>query len=651
MKTTFLKCGLVIAGALLISVSSMNAQKKKAKIPFDWAAEVELLGRPDVLPSYRTNQIVEQESSWDRTNGNDDGFSGTHSFIGKEGGRLILADFKGPGVLNRIWTPTPTNDTLRFYFDGEKEPRITVAFNDLFSGKVYPFVKPICSNEVGGFYCYMPIPFAKSLKITYAGPRIQFHQIQYRALPGYEVKSYIPALTPEVKNAIESAGKQWNNIFQSIADFAKGPSADYEVKTETFTLQPGQSVPFFQMNKGGRIVGFEIDGGDSFEGLTKDIILSAKWDNDATPAIQAPLVDFFGYGYGEPAMRSMIIGTRGTMSYCYMPAPFDQNAEMKLTYATRNTGKQSPVTITTKVYYNKNARIAAQEGKFYTVWSRFLDAEKGKYHTFANLKGKGHYVGTIHWAQALIPGMTQFFEGDDSIYVDGKMRMHGTGSEDYYNGGWYALLDRWDRGVSLPIHGSLDYSLQMGRTGGYRFYTTDKMPFEKEIFVGIEHGPTGNEWPVDYASIAFYYGDTPPASAMEVKEELRNVPQPTSHVFYPQLMLFTVAGSARVNSGATITVDNSGYVRVMFDEIPEGRYNLYIDYNEEPDGAEFSVWQRQKQLTEWKSSYKAERKENPKVFMGEIELTKQTNSISVHVRKDGDKKAFHMGCIHLERIK
>ncbi len=32
------------------------------------------------------------------------------------------------------------------------------------------------------------------------------------------------------------------------------------------------------------------------------------------------------------------------------------------------------------------------------------------------------------------------------------MRLHGTGSENYYNGGWYAVLERWNRGNSLPIH-------------------------------------------------------------------------------------------------------------------------------------------------------------------------------------------------------
>ena len=99
--------------------------------------------------------------------------------------------------------------------------------------------------------------------------------------------------------------------------------------------------------------------------------------------------------------------------------------------------------------------------------------------------------------------MTGFFEGDDSTYMDGKMRLHGTGSEDYYNGGWYAMLDRWDRGVSLPLHGSLDYSLPMARTGGYRFYMNDKLSFEREFYMGIEHGPSGNEYPVDYTSVAF----------------------------------------------------------------------------------------------------------------------------------------------------
>ena len=44
----------------------------------------------------------------------------------KEAGGLVIADLKGPGVVYRIWTPTPTDDMVEFYFDGETTPRLGV---------------------------------------------------------------------------------------------------------------------------------------------------------------------------------------------------------------------------------------------------------------------------------------------------------------------------------------------------------------------------------------------------------------------------------------------------------------------------------------------------------------------------------------------
>ena len=49
------------------------------------------------LPEYRTGNIY-QLSSYDRTGGNDDGFSGRYSYIRKEGNDLVVAD-KGQGLL------------------------------------------------------------------------------------------------------------------------------------------------------------------------------------------------------------------------------------------------------------------------------------------------------------------------------------------------------------------------------------------------------------------------------------------------------------------------------------------------------------------------------------------------------------------------
>ena len=50
----------------------------------------------------------------------------------KEGDGLVIADLKGPGCIYRIWTPTPTDDSMEFYFDEETTPRVKLKYRDLF---------------------------------------------------------------------------------------------------------------------------------------------------------------------------------------------------------------------------------------------------------------------------------------------------------------------------------------------------------------------------------------------------------------------------------------------------------------------------------------------------------------------------------------
>lgn len=633
----------------LVSICSpIYSQLKEYK----WTDELQLLKRLDKLPEYRTKSYVEQFSSYDRTNGNDDGFSGKYSYLRKENGNLVVAEMTGPGVINRIWTPTPTDDLIAFYIDGEKEPRLELKFSDLFSGNVFPFTKPLCSNEVGGYYCYVPITYGKSIKVVLKSSKQEFIQIQYRDLPGMKVESFTGKYTQSDRDLLNEVNTIWADISPEISGYTSGKSASIQTTEETFTLNPGDEIPFFESNKGGRIVGFEIDGGTSFEGYYKDIILSAVWDKENVEAIYAPVADYFGYAYGKGAMRSMVMGKQGTTNYSYIPMPFDKSAVMKLIYKKRNDVKQTPISITAKVFHNNEKRETAKEGKFYSVWRR-EKPELGDYYTFYEAEGKGHYVGTIHQAQGLRPGMTLFFEGDDSTYVDGKMRLHGTGSEDYYNGGWYALLDRWDRGISLPIHGSLDYSLPMNRTGGYRFFLSDKMTFENAIYHGMEHGGVNNDFPVDYISVAFLYSDEPLKDRMEPTEELREVYLPTEHVYFPQLMDLALGGGIQVvhDRGIRVNTNNQGMMRVMLNDVPEGKYKVIINYHEKPNGADFQIWQRQKRLSDWKSTKGNNEQFREGLHVGDIELTQQTNSITFNVRKNGDKgDQFELNLITLQRI-
>lgn len=631
------------------------SQAKNGKKIFSLKQEIESLNRADLLPEYRTKCYVEQFSSYDPNWKNDDGFEGTHSYICKEAeDRLVLAEMDGPGVINRIWTPTPTNDTLSFYFDGKKEPGLVIRFSDLFSGKVYPFINPICGNEIGGYYCYMPIPYKKSCKIVFHGKKIRFHQIQYRNLPGYKVETYNKELAEGAKSELKHVATIWNKRKTSINDFAMGKSSNYKMLQKTFLLKPGEEQVFFTLNHSGRIVGFEIDAADNFEGLNRDVMLCAHWDGELIAAINAPAADFFGYAYGKAAMRSMLIGKNEHSNYCYIPFPFDRKAVMKLVYKERKGYVQNPIQVTTRVYYNSEIRNKEKEGKFYSMWRREIYPKDGEYYSFANIKGKGHYIGTVHLAQGMKPGMTSFFEGDDSTYVDGKMRLHGTGSEDYYNGGWYAIPDCWDAGISLPLHGCLDYTLALSRTGGYRFYMSDKLPYEKEFYMGIEHGWENNDYPVDYTSVAYYYSGTPLSQgSMEATQKLRTTYMPDEHTYFPELVDVIVDGRVRVERqrGLGLIAAPGGKVRFKLDALPEGEYELYLNYYKKPKGANFMIWQRQKKITEWQSSYSDRDELQENVFMGKIYITRHTNTITFHVSKHGEEGTeLELKLIHLKKI-
>lgn len=643
MKKIILILGLGLVPAILFSQNRFNR-----------AEELRRLARPDLLPEYSTG-IVEQISSYDPTGGNEDGFAGKYSYIRKEDDKLVLADLKGPGVIDRIWTPTPTQDTLEFFFDGERIPRLKICFNDLFNGKLYPFVYPLCGNAVGGYYCYFPITYKQSCKITFSGKKIMFHQIQYKNLEGYEVETFNNDLDSDEQKAVEEVCSIWSDITPEMQNYALGNNADVKVIEKSFTIKPGEEFKFFKSKKGGRICGFEIEGGDAFNGLCRDIILRANWDGEKEFAINAPVADYFGYAYGKPAMRSILIGNALGRNYSFFPAPYDKSATMSLKYEKRDGIKQPAVQVTTRLFYNDMARDEAREGKFYTNWRREINPEKGKYYKFLEHKGKGHYVGTMQLAQGFKAEMTGFFEGDDSTYVDGQMRLHGTGSEDYYNGGWYAMLDRWDRGFSMPIHGCLDYSLPMARTGGYRFYLSDKLTFEKEIFTGIEHGPIGNAEPVDYTSVAYFYSSTPPQEQMQPTEMLRETFIPRVHTYYPQAMRISIGNNVQIKfgdypRGITCTSRGSGLIRVLLEDVPEGRYKVFVDYYQRENGAEFSVWHRQVMLHDWMSSEGVNDTKVPKFYCGDITLTSQCNSVSFQIRGKQYGSTFEFANIYLERI-
>lgn len=474
----------------------------------DWVPGIQELYRLDILPVLRESSRVASISSYDRTGGNNDGFGGQYSYVRKEKDGLVLADLKGPGVIYRIWTPTPTDDVMEFYFDGQSEPSIRVGFRELFMGKHPVFVRPLVGYGVGGFYSYVPLPYEKSCKVFIRAGNMRFYQINYASYPdGTPIKSFPDHPKDAYGQHVEKAKALFESCGRDISSYCTPAEAHVERIRSKVTLKGVEAADILNVEKPGRIVGIRLWPAAALEGKGREVILRAYWDGDKEPAIISPAGDFFGYAWGEPAMKSLLVGMSDGAVYCYFPMPFDKSARIELLSQRKQT---EGVAIEAEVLFAPVAR-RENEGKFYAIWRRENPTVKGKPFTFIETSGRGHLVGFIQQSQGLESGNTYFFEGDDQTTIDGELVIHGTGSEDFYNGGWYDVPGRWEARRSFPLSGCLDYKKHLGRTGAYRLLLGDTYAYRKSVLQTIEHAPTGNDLLNDYCSVTFLYSQDRPS--------------------------------------------------------------------------------------------------------------------------------------------
>ena len=106
--------------------------------------------------------------------------------------------------------------------------------------------------------------------------------------------------------------------------------------------------------------------------------------------------------------------------------------------------------------------------------------------------------------------MRNYLEGDERLFVDGSASpdQHGTGTEDFYEGGWY-----FNRGVfSAPLTGNPAHELAGGGcrydcTGLYRLMLAEAIDFSSHVRFGIEHGP-GDDADAIEGSTTYWYGQS-----------------------------------------------------------------------------------------------------------------------------------------------
>jgi hypothetical protein len=434
-------------------------------------------------------------SSYDRQLMNRD----ASGYIGKENGRFLMADIKGPGAVVRIWSANPEG-RMWIYLDDEKDPLIEADFGELFRGKVQPFLEPfVCVQHKEGahryHWSYVPIPFAKSCRIYLE--KVVFFQANYvQFATETKVQSLTLPLAQRHREAIERLAPQ----------FAAFGAAPLSVRGETRKLEglikPGRAARLASLKGPAVIRAFRLDWPDLDPQTGRTALLTMTWDGEKTPSVRAPPFDFFGSNF-----KTLLLGAEEKqMAYSYFPMPFRKSAEITLV----NEGPE-PLKFSGDVVVEEGVTLASPLRTFHAMWRRDLETRCAPTHDqrdfnktvcdpqynylVADLKGRGHYVATmLH--------RTGRSEGDEFVFVDGEPppgSSPGTGNEDYFNMAW----------GPQPMDGPLAGGQHaMDTVGCLRLHVSDPITFEKSLRFTFEV-LYGNDARYDYDSTAYWYQEEP----------------------------------------------------------------------------------------------------------------------------------------------
>ena len=257
--------------------------------------------------------------------------------------------------------------------------------------------------------------------------------------------------------------------------------------------------------------------------FARGIVLEVWYDEAKTPAVQAPLADFFGDGCNGSGMdfTSNLIECAPWAYNCYIPMPFKQRARVYLRNDTdRNAMNYS------FVEWEKLPHWDDAYGYFHATYRRdAFQLSKSTRHTFLELKGKVHILGRQFSLVTNEPHFDTFntvMEGNNEIDIDGRERaVDYLGTEDSFTFSWGFQKTFAGQHAGMTLVDVDDLSLQ--RLSVFRFHDSAPIRFEKSLKWSIdwtqEKAFTGNPtwqalvdkggcW-VDYAAVHYWYQDDP----------------------------------------------------------------------------------------------------------------------------------------------
>jgi hypothetical protein len=431
-------------------------------------------------------------------------------FLGMDGERSIALDERGTGVITRLWLTSgpPMSGSIRavpmrLSIDG-RDVILDRPLGELAGAGSTMFPEPWSldpGTASGGLVIAAPIAFEQSARMELTLPPSSaalYYQADVRILPpDVCVHAFAGDYGAGERAALADAATLWRDHVH--------PGADHAVAMRD--LAPGERTEL-ALDGPGAITTIEVT---TPLGTRQALTLRIETDGDV--AADAPLAWLTGGDYPAGVYASALTASSASSATLYAPIPFASHARVVVTSPATAT---APVSVALRVRLDSAAALDADVGRFRadcrsatvsipvsTVRAPFTD-------TFANVvlatsSGRaGQFVGITTFQTAPDPWGWSL-EADHEIAVDGFYDLEGTGTEDYFGGGFYfengpyasvlsgaSGIDRPDPTVMPPPD---------AHTHLYRHHLIDAIPFQDELRFELESYVNGTR----YDGCAFFY--------------------------------------------------------------------------------------------------------------------------------------------------
>jgi len=264
---------------------------------------------------------------------------------------------------------------------------------------------------------------------------------------------------------------------------------------DRYEIAPGDSAVLLDLDGPGVVRRLWLTVASDDPHYLRRIALEMFWDGETNPSVRVPLGDFFGNAFDRRHYAALPMGVSSGGFYAYLPLPFARHARI---VARNGTGRSVDA-----FYFNADVELVdalpTPLATFHATWNRDPRTTADAPHRVLRAVGAGHFVGLNLQAESH-DGSLGFLEGDEIFRVDGAFRGQGTGTEDYFNSGWY-----FDQGeYAAPYHGLVVKDDARARIAAYRWHLPDPVPFHDSIDIELEHGHANTEV-ADYATTAYWY--------------------------------------------------------------------------------------------------------------------------------------------------